>query len=364
MVAGEPYQGGATWAALQYVLGLRRLAHEVVFIEAVDELSPACVSAFSSVVAEFGLSRSAALVETGSRRTVGRAWEDLRRDCTRADVLINLAGTLREASLVEPVPVRVYVDLDPAFNQLWAAADGIDMGFAAHTHFVSVGQLIGSDVCSVPTCGRSWTSTLPPVVLDRWPVAHAPATRGFTTVGNWRSYGSIEFLGVHYGQRAHSMRRLVGLPGKTNNRLEVALAIHPGDGTDIETLAANGWQLLDAKATTGTPTSYASFVRSSLGEIGIAKAGYVTSRSGWFSDRSACYLASGRPVVAQDTGFAAALPVGEGLLAFSTEDEAATAVDAVQADYARHSAAARRIAEEHFDSDRVLRRLLELVGAA
>ncbi len=364
MLASEPHQGGATWAALQYVLGLRRLGHDVLFVESVDDLAPARLSTFSRVVGEFGLSGSAALVAAGSRSSIGLDWPDVHRRCARADVLLNLAGTLRETALVERIPVRVYVDLDPAFNQLWAAADGIDMGFAAHTHFVTVGQLIGTDACSIPTCGRAWATTLPPVVLERWPVATERPMHGFTTIGNWRAYGSIEFQGTHYGQKAHSMRRLVRLAQKTAHPLEVALAIDPAEKRDIRALTLNGWRLLDARAVAGTPTAYGRFIRTSLAEIGIAKAGYVDSRCGWFSDRSACYLAAGRPVVAQDTGFAAALPVGEGLLTFTGEEDAAFALDAIHADYRRHSRAARAIAEEHLDSDRVLHRLLALIGVA
>ena len=364
MVAGDPHQGGAAWAVLQYVLGLRRLGHNVLLLEPVDALTPPRIASFVALTRQFGLSRSAALVESSSGRTAGLTWTDVWARCQRADLLINISGMLREPELTGRIPVLVYLDLDPGFNQLWAAADGIDMGFAGHTHFVTVGQLIGTDSCSIPTCGHDWIKTLPPVVLDRWPIANHLRTTAFTTVGNWRAYGSIDFEGRHYGQKAHSMRQLIGIPLKSEHPFEVAFAIHPQERNDVELLHANGWQLVEAQTVAGTPQAYRRFIQGSLGEIGIAKTGYVASRGGWFSDRSACYLASGRPVIAQDTGFGLTLPTGEGLLTFAGEDEAVAAADAIVSDYPRHRRAARGFAEEHLDSDRVLGRLLEAVNAA
>jgi hypothetical protein len=362
MVAGDPDQGGATWAVLQYVLGLRRLGHDVLLVEPVDELTPRRVAAFEALQDEFGLRDSSALLAAGGRRTVGLPYPAVSRRCRDADLLLNVSGMLGDPELVAPIPVRVYLDLDPAFNQLWEAAAGIDMRFGGHTHFASVGLALGSRGCSVPTGGRDWIRTLPPVVLEHWRPAGVPTRHAFTTVGNWRAYGSIEHEGRHYGQKAHSLRGLVGLPLASPHRFEVALAIHRDEGSDLDALKANGWRLLDAGRLTGTPTAYRDFVRGSQAEIGIAKAGYVESRCGWFSDRSACYLAAGRPVLAQDTGFGDALPTGEGLLVFTDERDAAAAADAVLDDYERHSRAARELAEEHLDSNRVLERLLERVG--
>jgi hypothetical protein len=165
---------------------------------------------------------------------------------------------------------------------------------------------------------------------------------------------------VHYGQKAHSMRALFDLPGRVPAaRFAPALAIHPAEEPDLRALEAGGWQLVDPASVAGTPDAYAAFVRGSWAELGVAKSGYVAARCGWFSDRSLCYLASGRPVLAQDTGWTADLPAGEGLLAFGTVEEAAAGVEALQSDYPRHRRAARAVAEEHFASDRVLGRLLE-----
>jgi hypothetical protein len=201
-------------------------------------------------------------------------------------------------------------------------------------------------------------------VMERWPPADRTIHQALTTVGNWRGYGSVEKDGVHYGQKAHSLRNFMSLPTKTDATFLLALAIHPGEERDIEALRANGWRLADAAVVARTPALYEEFVRGSWAEFGIAKSGYVVSRCGWFSDRSACYLASARPVIAQETGFSRFVPTGEGLFSFETSEDVLAAVEELQRDYARHAGAARALAEEWLDSDKVLARLLEKVSAA
>ncbi len=198
-------------------------------------------------------------------------------------------------------------------------------------------------------------------MLERWPVADRIETDAFTTVANFRAYGSIEQDGVRYGQKAHSLRALLGLPTRTDERFALALDIHP-DEPDLAALREHGWELLDPRRVAGSPDDYAAFVRGSKAEIGIAKEGYVVSRCGWFGDRSAAYLASGRPVVAQDTGFGERLPIGAGLFAFAGTDDVLAAIEAIRFDYGRHARAARAIAEEHLDSRLVLTRLLRELG--
>ncbi|HET8565706.1 MAG TPA: hypothetical protein VFL77_04440 [Solirubrobacterales bacterium] len=360
MVAGDPHQGGASWAVLQYLAGLSGLGHEVMLVEpvAAEALEPGgeVVRYFRSLPLPEG---RAALLGRGGEETVGVAYPELLEFARGADLLLNVSGMLRDERLLGAVPARAFLDLDPGFNQVWEETGG-GMGFDRHTHCVSVGVRIGLEDCPIPTLGRSWIPTLPPVALAHWPPADAPPERdAFTSVGHWRSYGSVEHKGVHYGQRAHSLRSLFELPRRSPARFELALGIHLDEVEDLRALRENGWTLLDPADVAGTPERYAGFVRASKAELGVAKSGYVDSRSGWFSDRSACYLASGRPVAAQDTGFATALPAGEGLLAFSAVEEAAAAVAAIEAGYDRHARAARELAEEHLDSRRVLPRLLE-----
>jgi hypothetical protein len=372
MIAGVPGQGGATWAVLQYLLGFARLGHEVFFVEAVDPevLQPADVPLSHSanarycrqVMQDHGLRNAWALVRRDTQETAGLSHPDLARIGAGTSVLVDISGTLAGEELFSQVPVRVYLDVDPGFTQLWDA-QGVGVGLAGHTHFVTVGQSIGNPDCPVPTGGRTWITTWPPVVLAEWPVGGRIPGTGFTTVANWRSYGSVELDGVHYGQKVHSFRPLMALPTHTEERFLLALGIDPGEVTDLAALRANGWQLVDPGEVAGSPSTYRQFIRTSAAELGVAKSGYVVSRSGWFSDRSVCYLASGRPVLAQDTGFSRHLPTGTGLLAFDGLEDALAGVAEIAGDHARHSAAARSLAEAHFDSARVLRRLLREVDA-
>ena len=370
MVAGVPGQGGATWSILQYLLALRRLGHRAVLVEPVgaspggDLAGSAAASYCEEVMAAVGLGDAWALLATGTRHTAGRTYDEVLGWAKAADLLLNVSGMLVDDALLDPIPVRAYLDLDPAFNQLWHEVEGIDMRFAGHTHFVTVGLNLGSPDCPVPTGGRDWIPTLPPVVLDQWPVASELRCPAFTTVANFRGYGSVEHRGVLHGQKAHSLRPLAALPTRAPARFVLALAIHPDETADLEMLDSNGWELVDPATVAGTPGQYRAFVQGSWAELGVAKSGYVVSRSGWFSDRSACYLASGRPVVAQDTGFPDHLPTGEGLLAFADVDDVVAAAERLAADYDGHRGAARALAEEHLDSDRVVGRLLERLGGA
>jgi hypothetical protein len=373
MIGGVPRQGGATWAVLQYLLGFKRLGHNVYFVEPVDSaavrpcgnrlLDSDNARYFHEVMALFGLEDVSTMLNAQTRETIGLEYEELLQVARRADVLVNISGLLTDDTLLESIPVRLYLDLDPAFTQLWHFVQGIDLRLDGHTHFATVGLAIGKAECRVPTGGLDWIKTPPPVVLEYWPAAGEIRNEALTTVANWRSYGSVEYEGVQYGQKAHSLRRLIDLPTRTSMRCRMALAIHPAETSDLFQLERNAWEIVDPLTVASTPGDYAAFVRGSWAELGVAKSGYVTSNSGWFSDRSVCYLASGRPVIAQDTGFSRWLPTGAGLLRFATTEEALDAIEEVRNAYSRHAAAARSIAETWFDSDRVLSRLLQRLGS-
>jgi hypothetical protein len=358
---------------LQYVLGLRELGHEVILVDPIRPattgpvdapLEDSCAGAyFERVTRAFGIERTSALLVEGTEHTLGLSYRELLATAESADLLINMSGTLSDEALRARVPLRLYLDIDPGFSQLWQHAQGVDMRFAGHTHHATIGMAIGAPGCTVPTCGIRWIATPQPVVLSHWPPAERVVHNAFTTVANWRAYGSIEHDSVFYGQKAHSLRRFIDLPTRARARFALALAIHTDEAPDLAALAANRWQLLDPAQVAGTPDRYRAFVRGSKAELGIAKSGYVAARCGWFSDRSICYLASGRPVVAQDTGFGAFVRTGEGLLAFESGDDAAAAIEAIERDYHRHARAARELAVEFFESGEVLGRLLRQIGA-
>lgn len=365
--AKAPGHGGWAWALLQYVLGFRQLGHRVFWIDPLERVTPGLQGVplarsphaawFRSLVSRFGLADCSALLVHGETETIGRARAVAIQAARESDLLLNVSGALKDAEILGAAARPVYLDLDPGFTQLWQAVEGLDMGLDAHTDFVTIGPTLPRS--GLPVLDRVWITTLQPIVLAHWPPA-APAVErdAFTTVANWRGYGSITVDGVFFGQKAHSFRRFLDLPTRTGDRFALALGIHPDERADIDALRSSGWELLDPRAVAGTPDQFQHFVRGSFAELAIAKSGYVARPTGWFSDRSVCYLASGRPVVAQDTGLADVLPVGTGIVPFATIDEAVEAVQRVRRDYAAHARAARSIAEEYFDSGIVLTRLL------
>ena len=373
MVAAVPGQGGLTWVVLQYLLGLKQLGHQVHLLEAMgpDSIEPPgtpfreSVNAayFRGVCDAFGLNDSATLMNAGTRETIGRSLAELERLSADCDVLINISGILKEPELTGRIPLRVYLDLDPAFTQLWHEVQELDVGFGGHTHFATIGMSAGKPEYLVPDCGLPWITTLQPVVLSHWPTASRVVHDGLTTVANWRGYGSIEFEGRYYAQKAHSLRPFFSLPEQTAERFMPALSIHPGERDDLRKLNSRGWQLIDPASVAGTPWNFQRFVQESKAEFGIAKSGYVISRCGWFSDRSICYLASGRPVIAQETGFSDFLPVGDGLFAFETGNDVLESIDSLNRNYAHHCSSAREVAEEYFESSKVLNALLGRIGA-
>ena len=357
-IAQRPRRPGHAWVFLNYLLGFRALGHEVLFIDRLDAgADPAWLAA---AMARGGFEdRYAAL--RGASDSVGMSRRQVLEQLRGSLLLLNVNGFLTDLELLAAAPRRVYLDIDPGFGQLWAE-QGLADTFAGHDDFVTVGTNLGGQGCSVPLLGREWIPTLPPVALDRWPVA--PAGEGFTSVGSWRGpFGPLEQDGRALGLRVHEFRRYLDLPAAVAAPFEIALDIDPADAADLAALRGAGWSVADPLVRLADFDSYASYIGGSLAEISIAKQLYVATRGGWFSDRSAAYLARGKPVIAQDTGFGAALPTGAGLLAFDGPDGAAAAAEEVLAHPRLHARAARQLAEEHLDCRRVLTRLLDRLGA-
>ncbi|HEY3107733.1 MAG TPA: hypothetical protein VGL23_03220 [Chloroflexota bacterium] len=366
-LAQKAGQGGHAWVLLQYLLGLRRLGWEVVFLDRLDASTSAEAAPRLGYVAEvmqrFDLGGAYAVICEGGERFVGLSRAEVLERTRRSALLLNVMGFLTDPEILGLAPRRVFLDIDPGFGQMWREL-GLHDPFRGHDAFVTIGENLGQPGCAIPTCGLDWITTRQPIVLERWPRQSGEPGR-FTSVASWRgAYGPVEYGGRTYGLRVHEFRRLAELPRLSGQAFELALDIHPADTRDRALLETSGWTLVDPRAVAGDPWAYQAYVQRSRGEFMVAKNMYVQARSGWFSDRSICYLASGRPVVAQDTGFARSYRTREGLVPFSDLDEAAAAVEAVAREYQRHARAARAVAEELFDSDRVLGRLLGRLGVA
>ena len=359
-LANKAGYGGEAWVRLNWALGLERIGFEVVFVEEVSTPDPApqAIEYFTAVTERFGID-SAAVLHRGTS-VAGSSTEAICEAARDAELFVNLSGNLRHLALVRNCPRKVYVDLDPGYTQFWDAR-GIDVGLAGHDYYVTVGARIGDAACAVPTSGKDWQAIAPPVVLERWPVAVTPSGR-FTTVAAWRgAYGPAEHNGHVYGLKAHEFRRVRELPRRSPFVFELALAIDPGDDADREELLDAGWRLVDPDVAS-TPDGFRDYLSASSAEFSVAQGIYVETQCGWFSDRSAAYLAAGKPVLLQDTGVSDAYRSSAGLVSFRTLDEAVAGAAEIASDYAEHCRGARRIAEEHFDSDLVLGRMLERVA--
>lgn len=358
--------GGHVWALLQWVLGFRRMGFEVLFLDRLDPApdvrDSAHVRGFVELMRSFGLDEAYSLDLGPDEDPVGVSRADVRARLRDADLLLNIMGYLEDADLLALARRRVFLDIDPGFGQMWRTLEWCDL-FEGHDAFLTVGANLGHPDCRVPDCGLPWIGTLPPVVLDLWPTS-GEAGRHFTSVGSWRGpYDPIEFEGTTYGLRAHEFRRYASLPHSLGLPFEAVLAIDEADASDAECLRRGGWGLIAPDAVARTPADYQRYVRGSRAEFMVAKGMYVHTRSGWFSDRTACYLATGRPAIVQDTGLESVLETGMGLLVFRDPDEAKQAVLAVHGDWARHARAAGELARAHLDSEVVLARALDRVAA-
>jgi hypothetical protein len=384
---------GVTWQVLQYLEGFRRLGLSTYYVEDTGEWpydpdrntisdDPSyAVRSIGALMREYGFGDRWAY-RAFDGRVFGLAAAELGRVLQRADALVNLTGAtvLREEHL--RVPVRIYLETDPVLPQVEVAKGTpfyLDM-LGAHTHHVTYGENIGQPDCGVPVSARfPYRPTRPPVVMEWWTAAAEPPRPCFTTVASWRQAGKdVDWRGETYTwSKHHEFLKIVDLPRRTAQPLELALAIRgqPGPGDTwvprdredadaVRLLTEHGWRVTNAMPLSRDIVPYREYILRSRGELTVAKDQNVRLRSGWFSDRSACYLAAGRPVITQDTAFGKFVPTGAGLLAFRGLEDARAALDAVNADYAGHARAARETAARYFAAEIVLTRLLEDCGLA
>lgn len=368
--------GGQVWTMLHWVLGLARLGHDVIFVEdSADWAVP-----FNPVLGDYavdstygrdlldrlfrarGLSGRWAYYSQFEDRLYGMERRDLEAFCADADLFLNISGVIPLRETFMRAKVTAVIDTDPVFTQVRVADDAWTRNyFRAHDLAFTFGHNIPSGSTGVPLAGIDWHPTRPPVVLDEWH-PNLGSGSGFTTIGSWNCKDrDIEVNGEKLSWRkCERYRRIIDLPSSLPDvSLDLTMS---GLAEDGPRFAAHGWVVRDAVPLSRDIEGYRDYIMGSTGEFTMAKEQNTRLKSGWFSDRSACYLAAGRPVIVEDTGFDTYLPVGEGLLQFTDPSEAQAAIRNVVADYPRHRQAARRIAEEYFASDKVIPDLLRQAG--
>ena len=355
--------GGVTWCSLMYLLGLRDLGHEVFYVEDTGECAydpdadtispnPSYATAYiDAALRPFGLGERWTFVNfDGTYHGQGR--DVLRTYCSVADLFINLSGgSWFWRDEYQMIPRKIFIDSDPAFTQL-ALAKGDPWYVAFFRQFdrlFTFGSNIGTPAAALPVDGFEWLTTWQPVITRMWRSQDQPVDRCFTSVLSWRikSFSDVD------GNKDREFLKFIDLPRDTPETFRLAF-----NGPHA-LLRRHGWGTVDAMHVSRTPASYRRFIIDSHAEFGVAKHGYVQTRSGWFSDRTECYMAAGRPALVQDTGWTSHLPSGTGLLAFSSMEEAVEGLARISADYATHARRAALIAQDHFEAAVVLRSLLD-----
>jgi hypothetical protein len=381
VIANKPRNGGNARMVLNWLEGLRQLGVDVFFVEQLQSVNCAGEASepvspdasinrtyFHDVISAYGFDKSAALICDGDidfdRATIyGATHAELRDLAGDADLLINISGHLSIQVLKDTFRRKAYVDLDPGYTQMWHAQGSPAARLEGHDVYFTVGQCIGKPACSIPTSGITWRPLRQPIVLQSCPLL--PAGKRFTTIASWRgAYAPITYGGQTFRVKAHEFRAIAELPRLFSHPFEIALDIHPGDANDLQALQQSGWRVVDPRTVAATPEDYCGYIANSAAECSAAQGMYVRTNSGWFSDRTAWYLACGRPALIQDTGFVEPTRSGEGLVVFDTLEHAAAGAERIVRDYDAHSAAARSIAERYFDSDVQLARVLDQCGVA
>ncbi|MBI3126259.1 MAG: hypothetical protein HYZ11_01470 [Candidatus Tectomicrobia bacterium] len=375
---GQSPFAGVAWQALHYIEGFRRLGYDVYYIEDTgswpfdpeqNAISSSCAYTtryLDGLLSWCGLKGRWSYRSAADGSLHGLSPAALDRLLGEAEMLVNVTGTtiLREEHM--RVPMRIYAESDPFLAQVEVASGSESMAgmLDAHTHLFTFGENIGKPGCRIPATRHDFLPTRQPVVLDWWRGPEAPAPGApFTTITSWQQTGKdAVWEGETYLWSKHlELLKFVELPGRTREPLEMALATNKEDV--LRMLRSHGWRVVDAISLTTSIHSYRDYIFAARGEFTVAKDQYVRPWTGWFSDRTACFLAAGRPAVTQDTGFGAVLPAGRGLFPFRTMEDILEAFEKIRADYPAHCRAAREIAEEFFSAERVLTRMLELAGA-
>jgi hypothetical protein len=359
---GKKGRGGHVMFILQWLEGLRRLGHEVLYYDSIDE-SVEAAKLFAQIIDRWWQPELSAAVLSSGKAQYGLNAHEVEKFGRNAAAIITLGCTYRpepEPWLADVYP-RILIDQDPGFSQVWASEKGPDNIFGRHDIYFTVGANVGTSRCTLPDFGITWEPIWNPVVIDWWNSNRPVGLDCFTTVSGWWMGEYQVYNGHTWGPKAEEIKKFIDLPRLVGETVEIALDTGSSDET-IPYLQKHGWTIKSPDAVAFSPDAFRDYVSDSVGEFSCAKGLYVGTRCGWFSDRSSCYLAAGRPVVVQDTGFADVLPTGDGIFSVSTTEDAAEAIQAIRADYEHHSKTARSLAIEHFDSRKVLLKILNHVG--
>jgi hypothetical protein len=377
--------GGVAWDYLQYPIGLTRLGHEVVYHEDTRQWPYDPIKATSVDTASYSVEYLARFFRTYAPEISNR-WHyrhlgvesfglsegEFERFAQTADLFLNISAANMRPTALGARCIKAYLDTDPGYNQIvldhrpswqteakwaWLVED-----FRHYDRFLTYAENIGKADCLLPTLGVSWVKTRMPLVHSLWRnVPPAAETSPWTTVMTWNGFpGPLIHECREYGSKGFEFAKIMSLPRAISHPIKIAI----GGAAPRESLMQQGWTVVDGPSVTLTPESYRDFIAASRGEVSTAKNVYVAMKTGWFSCRTACYLAAGRPAVVQDTGFSKTVPVGKGLFAFDTLEKAVAAIETIEGDYRSHAEAAREVAIDQFDSDKVLARMLDDIFAA
>ncbi|MDW3646773.1 MAG: hypothetical protein R8P61_06915 [Bacteroidia bacterium] len=367
-----PLGGMLSWV-LQYIIGFQKLGHEIYFVEKFgyenacyhpikEEMSNDCaygLQVLKELLKPFGLENNWCFVQYGDLYH-GLSKTKVEEIFRTADLFIDMGSHGSWAEESEGCQMRVLIDGEPAFTQI-KMSHRLEAGeqLSGYDHYFTNGMLVGTDASSSPTASKNWKHVLHPVNAGLFEVQPPPKNAAFSTVMNWRSHAPIQYKGKTFGQKDLEFEKIIELPNQTSAPLEIAVS---GKKLPLELLKSFGWQIEDGRAMTLSYERFKRYILDSYAELTVCKQVFVANRTGWFSDRSSAYLASGRPVILQDTGYSDFLPVGEGLFAFTTSDEALTAIDEIRGNHAKHSKKAREIACDLLDAKWVLKEFCHELG--
>ena len=377
--------GGATWDYIQYPLGLQMLGHDVYYIEDTGQYpifqkekaawndASYCIEYLKNIMETYGMEDKWAYRDVALGKSFGMSEEKIRQVCSSADVFVNISYSTYPRDEYLKIPNRILIDSDPMFTQMQYmlqenSGSGVSQTWTtkqmveSHTHLFTFGENIGSTDCRIPLLDYKWIPTRQPIVLNLWNNKSNSKIYGFTSIMNWSGRRKLIYGNDEWGQKDVEFEKFKELPSQLQNEsfdVVINRPLNKESEFRFKELITLGWKILDPQEVVNTSSDYRNFILNSTAEFGVAKETYVKSNSGWFSCRSACYLAAGKPVITQDTQWSKYIPSGNGLFAFTDMESAMEAIKEVKSNLPKQSIKAKEIAYDYFDSNIVLTKMLK-----